>query len=255
MSAKRVYGPDVLVIGWIPYFETPPEVSGYPRGASTKLLFNSGNPNPSESFGGYDAFASWLSPLTPHGTKEYRAAVYIRNVSAEFQPFAEPVVRHTENAFIGYTPIRLIAGGANILAEVPNLPRYASGVGPVRSSQVTSNGSGTAVEIRYYVEFKLSRMMNLLSRVTTGSWAPYAWCEIVYSMDSDGNVDVTVDGSAVPSQRLYVDWAKPAAKPVIGIVPEYDMLTASAADVAGFIKTAGWGCRPAGGAQRLTWHT
>ena len=98
-------------------------------------------------------------------------------------------------------------------------------------------------------------MMNLLSRVTTGSWAPYAWCEIVYSMDSDGNVDVTVDGSAIPSQRLYVDWAKPAANPVIGIVPEYDMLTASAADVAGFIKTAGWGCRPAGGAQRLTWHT
>ncbi len=103
---------------------------------------------------------------------------------------------------------------------------------------------GNWVELRYRAEFKLSHLPNLLSRIITNAWAPFAWCEISYRFNKVGDIRIRVEGSAIPSRRLYIDWQDPAVNPP-GIAPEYDILTATQASVTGFLKTVGCGCQPA----------
>jgi hypothetical protein len=257
MAVKRWRGPDVLVVGWIPFHIIPPShAAGFPAGVSTTVLFQSGNPSPPIGFGGYDGFSSWLHPKSPIGTKEYRAAVYLQGVEAEFPGDGAPprVDRAANGSFIGYTPFRLFIGGVNVAATFPQFAQYKKGTGPRYSPTTSRDPAGTWVELRYRAEFKLSALANLVSRVAAGAWSPYAWCEIVYRFDESGRVDIRVEGSAIPNQRLYIDWARPMADPVAGINPEHDILTANRAAVAGFIQTLGWGCKPAPKASRLGWH-
>ncbi len=101
------------------------------------------------------------------------------------------------------------------------------------------------MELRYRAEFKLSVFTNLGARLFTGHWAPYAWCELVYRFHKTKKIEISVEGSSIPSQRLYIDWKLPAPAPAAGIVPEYNMLDASPPQVDGFVLTKNWGCKPA----------
>ncbi len=245
-----------MVVGWIPFHVNPPPAPGFPPGLGTTLLFWSGNPAPPIAFAAYAGFANWLHPKNPIGTKEYRAAIYLQGVAAEFSDDGSPprADRTANGSFIGYTPLRLFVGGVNVAAGLPQVAQYKKGTGPRYSPTTTADPAGNWVELRYRAEFKLSWLPNLISRVLTGAWAPYAWCEIAYRFDKTGQVDVRVDGSAIPSQRLYVNWTTPASNPAGGILPEYDMLAANPAPVSGFLQTMGWGCQPAPGASQLTWR-
>ncbi|HTU20935.1 MAG TPA: hypothetical protein VMG10_22980 [Gemmataceae bacterium] len=257
MAVTRWKGPDVLVIGWIPFHLNPPVAAGYPPGLASTLLFQSGNPNPPIAFRGYLGFANWSYPLFLVGSREYRAAVYLEGVAAEFPDDGSPprADRTANGIFPGYTPYRMFTGGVNTAALIPLLPQYGSGYGPAYQPVSVPDPARSWVELRYRAEFKLSRLPNLLSRMLTNTCAPYAWCEIVYRFDKSGQIAVRVDGSAVPNRWLYIDWAVPQANPAGGIVPEYDMLTATPANVVGFLQTTGWGCRPAPAdpASQLTW--
>ncbi len=244
------------MVGWIPFHVNPPSASGFPPGLGTTLLFQSGNPAPPVGFPGYPGFANWLYPKSLIGTKEYRAAIYLEGVEAEFPDngSAPQVDRAANGSFIGYTPLRLFIGGVNIAATMPQVMQYAKGTGPPYSPTESNDPAGTWVELRYRAEFKLSWLPNIFSRLVVNAWAPYAWCEIVYRFDQSGHINICVDGSPVPSQRLYIDWVMPAANPAGGINPEYDMLAANPASVAGFLQTLGWGCQPAAGGRLLTWN-
>jgi hypothetical protein len=253
----RWRGPDVLVIGWIPFSKEVPEGAGYESDAASRLLFRSGNPQPPLRFEDYVGFAGWRhSAANPSGTKEYRAALYMEDVVAEFADGAPPRVdRRANGAFLGYTPLRLYAAGTNLTGILPRVAQYTRGTGPyLLPTAVVDERTGAWAELRYRAEFKLSPLPNTIGRALTGAWAPYAWCEISYRVYRTGDVEVRVFGSAIPSQRLYVDWAMPPADPAGGVVPEYDMREAAAATVAGFIRTTGWGCKPAPGASLLTWR-
>ncbi len=257
MAALRWRGPDVLVVGWIPFHIHPPPAPGFPVGLGTSLLFWSGNPVPPIAFAGYAGFANWLHPKNPIGTKEYRAAIYLEGVAAEFPDDESPprADRTANGSFIGYTPLRLFVGGANVAATLPQVAQYLKGTGPLSAPPAaTPDPAGNWVELRYRAEFKLSGLPNVISRAITGAWAPYAWCEIAYRFDRAGQVGVRVDGSAIPSQRLYVNWTTPAGNAAAGISAEHDMLTANPAAVTGFLQTAGWGCRPAPVGSQLTWR-
>ena len=257
VSPIRWKGPDVLVIGWIPFHLRPPNLPGYVPGLATTMLFQSGNPDPPITFRGYRGFANWLHPLFPVGSKEYRAALYLEGVAAEFPRDGSPprADRMANDCFPGYTPYRLFRGRVNIAAAAPMLPRYGSGYGPVFTPASVADPAANWVELHYRAEFKLSWLPNLSGRALVGAWAPYAWCEIVYRFDRSGQITVQVDGSAIPSRCLYIDWTLPRANPAAGIVPEYDMLTANQASVVGFLRTSGWGCKPAPleAASKLTW--
>jgi hypothetical protein len=247
VATTRWRGPDVLVIGWIPFHLNPPVAPGFPPGLATTLLFQSGNPNPPVAFRGYSGFANWLYPLFLVGSKEYRAAIYLEGVAAEFPDDGSPprADRTANGTFPGYTPYRVFTGRVNAAALVPYLPQYGSGYGPRHLPTSVPDPAGNWVELHYRAEFKLSRLPNLLSRVLTNNWAPYAWCEIIYRFDKSGQIMVRVEGSAVPSRWLYINWAVSPANVGAGIVSEYDMLTATPANVVGFLQTTGWGCQPA----------
>lgn len=245
-------GPDVLVIGWIPFAMSRSSAPGFPPGPGANLLFQSGNPDPPIGFAGHAGFANWLHPSNVIGTREYRAAVCLKDIVADFGGRSGPTIRAADAPFVGYTPLRMFIGGSNVAAMIPQLPRYTAGTGPYHPPVPESDPNGEWIAIRYRAEFKLSKLPNLLSRVLVGAWAPFAWCEIIYRVHVTGDVEITVEGSAIPSQRLYIDWAMPAADAPAGTRPEYDMRTANRAEVLGFIKTQGWGCKPAPGGPRLT---
>jgi hypothetical protein len=253
----RWKGPDVLVVGWIPFHTDPPQVSGFPAGIATTALFHSGNPPPPEAFDDYAGFASWLYPKNPNGTKEYRAAIYLEGVVAEFPDDDSPpqADRTANGCFIGFTPSRLFIGGTNILAALPRFPSFMQGIGPPPGLTLSRDRAGRWVELCYRAEFKLCWLASLISKMLTQYWPPHAWCEIRYRFSKSGRIDILVKASAIPSLRLYIDWNRPVNDPPAGIRPEYDMLAAKPAEVAGFIKTSGWGCRPAppGGVQ-LVWQ-
>jgi hypothetical protein len=253
MALKRFRGPDVLVIGWIPFHLNPPPLAGYPAGHPTTMLLNSGNPRPPVAFSGYDGFENWMHPGLLVGTKEYRAAIYLQDVVAEFHNDGSPPRADCGpyGTFPGYTPYRYFFGSSNLLARGGILPQYGSGNGPQYTPISVTGPAGSWVELRYRAEFKLSWLANLLSKVLTGSWAPYAWCEISYRFHKDGKVSIRVDGTAVPSQWLYINWTVPKASKTT--VARYDMLTAVAADVQGFLQNVGWGCAPAPQASQLSW--
>jgi hypothetical protein len=254
VAAIRFRGPDVLVIGWIPFHLNPPALAGYPAGTATTMLLNSGNPNPPIAFAGYDGFENWMHPGFLVGSKEYRAAIYLRGVAAEFLDDGSPPRADCGPfwAYPGYTPYRYFVGTRNLLARNPLLPHYGTGYGPQYSPISVPDPAGNWVELRYRAEFKLSWLPNLLSRMLTNSWAPYAWCEICYRFDRKGTVSIRVDGTAIPSQWLYISWKVPPPNPP-ATVPTYDMLGAALANVNGFLQTIGWGCRPAPAASQLTW--
>jgi hypothetical protein len=253
MASQRWKGPDVLVIGWIPFAISAPSAPGYPPGLATTLLFQSGNPQPPIGFAGYAGFSNWLFPKNPIGTKEYRAAVYMDGVVAEFFDDGSPprIDYGGKHAFMGYTPLRLYIGGINVAAAWPQVFQYKKGTGPRYSPVSHIDSTGQWAELRYRAEFKLSWLTNVLSRIVTQAWAPYAWCEVFYRFYAHGKVEIRVDGSAITNQWLYTDWTVPAAGP--GITPQHDMLGASAAQVLGFLQTVGWGCRPAPQASQLFW--
>lgn len=257
MGVARWRGPDVLVVGWIPFSMREPEGWAPGFGPAGRLLFQSGNPQPPPSFGDRDGFSGWrYSAVNPVGSKEFRAALYLEGVVAEFPEGAPPRLdRRANGAFLGYTPLRAYAAGINLAATLPQAAQYTKGTGPrLKPVPHVDQDTGSWAEFRYRAEFKLSSLPNLMGRVLTGAWAPYAWCEIAYRVHRRGEVEVRVDGSAIPSQRLYVDWSTPPTEPTAGVVPEYDMRDATPESVAGFLQTMGWGCKPAPRASLLTWR-
>jgi hypothetical protein len=251
MGHVDLTGPDVLLIGWIPFSPGPPHGGQFPPGLPSRLLFQSGNPDPPIAFRDYSGFANWIYPLFPVGTKEYRIAMYLEGVTARFfddgtTPAVDCVAYDT---FIGYTPLRPFIGVANLFGPVRRTGQYLQGHGPVFRPTQSPDPNGGWVELFYRAEFKLSFLPNLFSRALTGFWAPYAWCEIVYRIDKHKNVTVRADGTAVPSQRLYIDWGLPTNS-----IHEYDMRVGIAAHINAFLQTAGPGCMPAPGrGQGLSW--
>ncbi|HET7464534.1 MAG TPA: hypothetical protein VFJ82_24960 [Longimicrobium sp.] len=254
MEVVRWKGPDVLVIGWIPFGMRAPAGGAY-GGFAGRTLFHSGNPPPPHGFGGHAGFDAWRhSPGNPVGTREYRAALYLEGVVAEFPEAAPPRIdRRANGRFLGHTPLRMYAAGWNIGRILPQFMEYSAGAGPRRTPPAANADPwGSWAELRYRADFKLGWLPNVMGRVLTGSWAPYAWCEIQYRIDRDGGVRVIVEGSAIPSQRLYIDWQTPS--PASGVVPEHDMRGATKPRVDGFIRTAGWGCKPAPRGSSLSWR-
>jgi hypothetical protein len=238
-------GPDVLVVGWVPFYLSNPPAPNYPPGLATSMLFQSGNPDPPIAFGGYPGFENWNYPGLLVGTKEYRAAIYLQEVEALFHDDGSPPEADwgPNCAMPGYTPLRMFIRSMIVPANNRFLPSYSLGHGPRSVPRTIADPGGQWVEIRFRAEFKLSWLPNAFSRVLTGYWAPYAWCEIIYRFNRDKSIAVRVEGSAIPSLALYVDWKIPPQGP--GVVAQYSMLTAQAQEVIGFLSTAGWGCRPA----------
>jgi hypothetical protein len=227
MAAINLRGPDIAIVGWIPFYQS---LANLPRGhqyhesLAMHMLFNSGNPEPPTEFDSYDAFASWL-----RGGREYRGALYIREVGLRYEEGKiTPISSYEANGIIGYTPIRLVVAGIELTP--PQRLRYRKGISPSDYEPPVDaplpEGRGFSIIFRY--QFKISPLMDLIQRSITGRWAPNAWASIEYEIYQTGLVRVLIRGTAIPSQHVYVNWRRVDAF-------KHDMITNAEGEINGFL--------------------
>lgn len=226
-------GPDIAVVGWIPYFDRIADLPighKYPPSVAMHLLFNSGNNEPPLEFsGGYNEFLSWLDIR-----RDYRAALYVRDVMLRYEENKPaPIISFQAQGIMGYTPPRLTLAG--ITVALPGRLGQLKGVSPNDYTDPTIEPlpDNRGVKILFTFQFKLSPMMDTLQRALTGRWAPNAWGAIEYELRSTGRTRIAVAGTSIPSQAVYVDW-----KRVDDL--RFDMLESDAPAIRGFLnETAG----------------
>jgi hypothetical protein len=233
MTSPCFRGPDVAVVGWIPFFDRIkdlPAGHNYQASLATHLLFNSGNAEPPDEFtGGYNEFLGWLG-----SRQDYRGALYIRDVILRYDADKPaPIISFQAQGIMGYTPPRLRIGG--ITLTPPGRLARLKGVSPndYPAPDVEPLPLHRGIKILFTYQFKLSPIMDKLQRAITGRWAPNAWAAIEYEIRSTGRVRIAVTGTAIPSQDVYVNW-----KRVEGL--RFDMLQSSSWNIQGFmINTPG----------------
>jgi hypothetical protein len=223
-------GPDIAVIGWIPYFSSMgamPAGHHYPTSFANHLLYNSGNPAPPQNFADFGDFMNWFYPSNGIGTKEYRAILSLHDVKLRYTK-ADPVpkVEYQPGSYIGFTPPRCVLSGINISPF-----KHSQGIGkPISPSEDPLPRDAGAI-ITHRVEFKLSPWLDQAQRKLTGYWAPFAVIEIRYTLRKTGEINIVVNSSAIPSQCIYLDWQRVMFK---------DMLANSKPDIDDFMNfTAG----------------
>jgi hypothetical protein len=200
-------GPDVAVIGWIPFYKNLAQLPGghhYRESLAMHLLFNTGNNEPPTHFDSYDDFSAWLST-----GKEYRGAVYMRDIHLRYEDDKPaPIFSYEAQGIMGYTPAKLVVG--NLELTPPDRLRYHKGQAPSDYAPpliaVLSGNRGVNITFRY--QFKLSPMMDLIQRAITGRRAPNAWAKIEYEIYKSGSVRLLIRGTAIPSQHIYINWRR-----------------------------------------------
>jgi len=207
MPTISLRGPDIAVIGWIPFYKSfahLPPGHKYRESVAMQMLFNSGNKEPPDEFESYEAFASWLNE-----GKEYRGALYLRKATLSYEEGRiAPMFSYEVNGIMGFTPIKIVIAGVEL--EPPKNLRYRKGRSPSDYALPLDfqlpEKRGVGMIFRY--QFKLSPLMDLMQRSITGRWAPNAWASIQYEIYQTGRVRVLVKGSSIPSQHIYVNWRR-----------------------------------------------
>jgi hypothetical protein len=232
MSILTLRGPDIAVVGWIPFYPSLkhlPPTHKYRESLATHMLFNSGNNEPPAEFGSYDDFNAWLD-----ADKDYRGALYIRDITLRYENgLPAPSILYKANGRMGYTPLKLVIAGVELAP--PNKYRYRKGKSPsdfpLPQDIPLPDNVGSSIIFRY--QFKLSPLMDLIQRSITGQWAPNAWVSIEYQIYRTRVVRVLIRGSAIPSQHIYVNWRRVDHR-------KHDMMDNAEEEINGFmVETPG----------------
>ncbi len=269
-----IHGPSAAALAWIPYFVNTRRMSpnAYTsvrgmRRLAYSLLLDSGNTfdnnndrerqYPLESFADYTAFLDFLAE------KNYRGAMYLRDVQLECDDQNRPQkisFWHIED--VGYTPMKvgysLEREHWKIAASKKKTLFYMRGAGGVMDGgppETMGKPEGgikkqrcyiiwrdNCVIIRQWIRFKIGRIGNYGSYLLTGHWAPSAWMEIYYQICCDRKVRIDFGGSHLPSQTFYVHWSR------VGL---HDMLQNTEKQISGFIEAGD--CKDAPGTFFYSW--
>lgn len=207
MASLCLRGPDIAIVGWIPYSERVadlPAGHNYKASIAMQLLFNSGNEEPPKTFADHNAFMTWL-----RSRKDYRGALYIHDVILRYEDGKPaPIISYQVEGVMGYTPPRLKLPGIRL--SLPGRLGRLKGQSPNDYIQPLTRAlpDNRGVSITFNYRFKLSPIMDILQRAITGRWAPNAWAGIDYEIRKDRAVRIATTGTAIPSQDVYVDWVR-----------------------------------------------
>lgn len=123
---------------------------------------------------------------------------------------------------IGYTPVPIVP-------RVP--PRFFRKVtfhrGEGDATIPTQRLESGAITLVQLVRFRIGWAGNAAGRLMIGHWAPDAWMLLEYKIAASGDFRITLTGSGIPSQRLFVGYTSAQV---------HDMVTIGRNDVAGFIE-------------------
>ncbi len=195
-------------VAWIPYYARtgPIPYAGFATYVATrsrrrqkfklklafKELFASGNsPVPPLT---WSSHADYLSHLN---SSEYRAAFFLKDVRVFRNSDGLVDATFTEvvdDSYIGFTPMRLIK-------PLKILAHYSPGRG--RNTGVAVQRGLDRVVLEQQIGFMLGRWTNVVNRLLTTFWAPYAWMRVRYELFEDGRAKCRVTGSCLPNQSFY----------------------------------------------------
>lgn len=207
MTSICLRGPDIAIVGWIPYFDRMadlPAGHNYKASLAMHLLFNSGNNEPPKSFADYHTFIAWL-----RSRRDYRGALYIHDVILRYKTGKPaPIISYQVEGVMGYTPLQLKFPGISV--SLPGRLGRLKGQSPNDYIQPLTNvlPGNRGISITFNYRFKLSPIMDVLQRAITGRWAPNAWAGIDYEISNDGRVRIATTGTSIPTQDVYIDWVR-----------------------------------------------
>jgi hypothetical protein len=219
----RLNGPSVICTAWIPYYARSEELPdcGFRRYAEANrkwwrpsamdFMFRSGNPQPFN----YGSRAELLVELQRN---EFRGILALDDISALVTRDGE--FMGAEFAYLGaagYTPVRRKPGAARMICKGYSDGDYEIGVIPREY-----------LTIDIWHSFKLGRAVDLAQYLLTWQRATSAMMRIRYTFTSSQDVEISLSGSAVPSQTHLVGWNDYQGS--------YDMMRAGEPEISGFFS-------------------
>ncbi len=239
--------PSVAAIGWIPFYlqlaDVPHNAYTASRGRLYDLLFDSGNEDPDGDLG--PDGRGFFDIIDRH---DCRGALLLDGLRVTFGPQGPSLNAASPRRleYVGSTPLRYLDRGVSPprKSNYPFHPRSPDVGGPPWAAKVPGVAAGHGpLTIVQRVEFRLGKLVEVAGGILSLGLrgAPYAWMEMNMTIRPDGTYRVELSGSAVPSQRLYVDWLgcdRPAcaqARGAQGHDMTYDMLDAPLGEMEGFL--------------------
>jgi hypothetical protein len=231
--------PAVAAIAWIPFYaqlrdmlaDVPDNAYVASREKAYDLLFDSGNRDPDEDLG--PDGQRFFEVIRRH---DYRGALLLDGLRFRFDPWASEVDTHRmmrlESA--GFTPLRFLDRSSDSPRKrpypyLPEMPGVGGGPRSRENPKIVSEPS--RIQISHRVEFRLCKWLEIAGGLITFNFrgAATVWMEVRQTIHRDGLYRVEFSGTAVPSQRLYIDWRNCAHC-------GYDMLKASRGEMEGFFR-------------------
>jgi hypothetical protein len=227
--------PAVAAIGWIPFYfrlaDVPANAYKDTRPRAYDILFDSGNRDPADNLVNEAGFRNILD------THDYRGALFLadlkiyRDAQRGFTHYNTSEFQRLES--VGYTPLRSVPkDNPNTKEAWRSWPerRGIGGSNPERNN-LQIDVQPDRVTVTQRVDFRLCRLLGLGGGIMTLTFrdAPYAWMATTLTLEADGSYQIQCSGSAVPSQKLYVDWLAPAQG-------TYDMIAASYNEMESFFR-------------------
>jgi len=244
--------PDVALVAYIPFASELVNdyalFSALPR-LGLRLLFLSGNEPPPPSFAGLESFRQFIE------LQEFRAALALTDIQVHLDDLGRIVeVGLTTHRAMGSTPFRW------------NLMSLLTGIRPTAGATAYSVGHPRTdsyflpLRLRtdwyeWWISMRLPFMLGLKANLAqvpfTGRFASSAGVRLLLRVRNDRSWTVWLSGTAVPSSRLYVNWASTS-----GCSPEtrnccHDMLATPLDSVRQFIFGQPWRLAP--GEPRCSW--
>lgn len=244
--------PDLAFVAYIPYASGL--VNDYalfralPR-LGLRLLFLSGNEPPPPSFAGFESFRQFIE------LQEFRAALALTDIRIYLDDLGRIVeVGLTTHRAMGSTPLRWNL--MSLLAPmVPTLGATSYSIGRHRNDSYFSPLRLRTDWYEWWISMRLPFMLGLKANLAqvpfTGRLASSAGVRLLLRVRNDRSWTVWLCSTAVPSSRLYVNWATTS-----GCSPEtrnccYDMLAAPLDATREFIFGQPWRLAP--GEPRCSW--
>jgi hypothetical protein len=193
-ATSVLVGESVAVIGWIPRTKRGDDLpngflrKAWPDAKSVRLLLKSGNQKPP------NVFERGSSDLLRHlDSLDFRGAISLLTPTLYIANGRPVFLRGQALGRTGYTPFRL---GPNQYSSEGTASRF-----------VDIYETGDQVVIRIFLRMKLGRLGCLAAKAVTWNWPPWATMTVEYAFDTRRQTaEVTFSGTAVPSQRRYLDW-------------------------------------------------